>query len=80
MGLTAETTVAISAQLYESGTITAKQARDIMDFYTYKFQPAFNLAVDAVQGNKTAISPESIIRLGIELSAMLSQAQNHTSP
>lgn len=78
VGQAAETTVAISAQLYGTHAITAAQANSIRDFYMLKFQPAFGAAVDAVQGNKQASAPASIIQLSIDLAALLSQAQNHT--
>lgn len=78
VGQTADTAVALSAQLYRDGKITPAQARQVLDFYDNKFQPAFRLAVTAVQANLDSIASPDVAALASQLSALVIQFQTHT--
>lgn len=75
VGHTADAAVALSAQLYRDGRITAVQARQIMDFYDQKFQPAFRVAVSAVQANLDSIASPDLANLASQLSSLVLQYQ-----
>lgn len=63
VGESAESAVTLSAQLYRAGTITPAQARAVMDFYDGKFQPAFRLAVAAVNANLDSLASPDVAAL-----------------
>lgn len=73
VGHTAEAAVSSSAQLYASGLITAKQARDIADLYNDKFQPAYRVAVNAVNSNLESIASPELAGLAAQLAAIVAQ-------
>lgn len=72
VGESAEAAVKLSAQLYQSGTITSVQARAAIDFYNQKFQPAFRLAVATVNANLNSTAAPEIADLATQLSALVS--------
>ena len=78
VGHTADAAVALSAQLYKDGQITAAQAREVLDFYNQNFQPSYRLAVSAVSANLDSIASPDIINLASQLSALVLKFQNHT--
>lgn len=78
VGQSADAAVALSAQLYRDGRITPAQARQVMDFYDQRFQPAYRLAVAAVQANLDSIASPDVAALASQLSALVLQFQNHT--
>ena len=78
VGQSAEAAVALSAQLYQSGTITAVQARQVIDFYDKQFQPVFRVAVAAVQSNLDSAASPDLVNLAAQLSALVIKFQNHT--
>jgi hypothetical protein len=71
VGQSAEATVALSAQLYRDGKITPAQARQVMDFYNLRFQPAFRFAVTAVQANLESIASPAVVDLASQLAALV---------
>lgn len=73
VGHSAEAAVQSTARLYQAGTITAAQARQVMDIYDQKFQPAFRLAVTAVNSNLDTVSSPDLVILAAELSALIIQ-------
>ncbi len=77
VGHTAEAAVATSAQLYAGHSITAKQARDVMDFYDLKFQPAYRIAVNAVNANLDSIASQDLADLAAQLAALVASYQTH---
>lgn len=77
VGQSADAAVALSAQLYRDGKITAAQARQVLDFYDQKFQPSFRLAVAAVNANLDSIASPDLAALASQLSALVIQFQNH---
>lgn len=79
VGQSAEAAVALSAQLYNGGTISAAQARQVIDFYNTKFQPAFRLAVSAVNANLDSIASPDVASLASQLAALVASFQKTTS-
>lgn len=73
VGQAADAAVALSAQLYRDGRITAPQARAVMDFYDVRFQPAFRLAVAAVNANLDSIASPDVAALASQLAALVAQ-------
>lgn len=73
IGQSAESAVASSAQLYASGTISAPQARSVMDFYNLKFQPAYRLAVIAANSDLSSVASPDLINLAAQLSSLVLQ-------
>lgn len=71
VGHTAEAAVAASAQLYAAGKITAVQARQVMDIYDKQFQPAFRVAVNAVNANLDSIASPELVTIAAQLSALI---------
>lgn len=78
VGQAAEASVQLSAQLYRDGRITPAQARQVADFYDQRFQPAYRLAVAAVNANLDSIASPDVAALASQLSALVSSFQNHT--
>jgi hypothetical protein len=76
VGQVAEAAVALSVQLYGSRKITAAQAREVADFYDRKFQPAFRLAVSAVNANLDSFADPEIIGLANDLVALVLKYKN----
>lgn len=75
VGHTAETAVATSAQLYGAHLITDKQARDVMDLYNQKFQPAYRVAVKAVNANLDSLAAPELIDLAAQLATLVASYQ-----
>jgi polyhydroxyalkanoate synthesis regulator phasin len=78
VGQTAETSVAISAQLYKDGRITAGQARQVMDVYDKQFQPAFRIAVITANSNLESIASPDLMNIATQLAAMVANLQSRT--
>ncbi len=78
VGQSADAAIALSAQLYRDGKITAAQARQVADFYDHKFQPAFRVAATAVQYNLSSVASPDLANLASQLSALVIQFQNRT--
>jgi hypothetical protein len=76
VGHTAESAVAASAQFYAAGRITAAQARQVMDIYDKRFQPAFRVAVNAVNANLDSVASPELVAIAAELSALVLTFQN----
>lgn len=75
VGHSAEAAVSLSAQLYRDGLITAAQARLVMAFYDERFQPAYRVAVTAVQANLDSIASPDVIDLAAQLSSLVASFQ-----
>lgn len=73
VGQSAEAIVSSAAHLYAAGTISADQASKIGAFYDQKFQPAYRVAVQAVNSNLSLSAPDELIALSAQLSALLLQ-------
>jgi len=59
-GETAKAAMDGATLLLKDGHITVAQWQKVADAYQFRFQPAFNLAVTAAQGNYTALSPADV--------------------
>jgi hypothetical protein len=77
VGQSAEGAVQLSARLYQGGSITADQARQVMDFYNTKFQPAFRIAVAAVNANLDSLASPDVSALASQLSALVLSFKKH---
>lgn len=75
VGQSADAAVALSAQLYHDGKITAAQANQVRDLYDLKFQPAYRVAVNAVQANLDSIASPDLLALTQQLSTLVASFQ-----
>lgn len=80
VGQSADASVALSAQLYRDGRITADQARAVMDFYDTKFQPAYRLAVSAVQADLSSIASPDLAALASQLAGLVASFTSNATP
>lgn len=71
VGQTAEVAVELSAQLYKEGTITASQARSVIDLYNGRFLPVFRAAVTAAKSDLSTLASTDLARLASELVALV---------
>lgn len=76
VGQTAESSIAVVAQLYADGKITPVQARTAMDFYNTRFQPAFRLAVAASRANLDTVASPEVFDLCQQLIALVAQLKS----
>lgn len=79
VGHTAEAAVATSAQLYAAHQITDKQALDVIDFFNLKFQPAYRVAVNAVNANLDSIASPELASLATQLALLVASYQKPSS-
>lgn len=77
VGQTAEAAVVLAAQLYQAKTITAQQANAVNVFYDTRFQPAFRLAVAAVNANLDSVASPDLVGLAQQLSSLVASYQTH---
>lgn len=77
-GQTAEAAVALSAQLYRDGLISADKARIVIDFYNLRFQPTYRLAVTAVRGDLNSLSSPELWDLLNQLTVIVANLQKPT--
>ncbi len=78
VGQTAEAAVTTAGQLYTAKTITATQVRQVADLYDNKFQPAYRLAVAAVNSNLDSVASPDLVALAAQLSALVLSFQIKT--
>jgi hypothetical protein len=71
VGHAAEAAVSLAANLYAAKQITAPQAKQVMEFYDQRFQPAFRLAVAGVNANLDSIASADLVALATQLSALV---------
>lgn len=71
VGHTAEAAVATTAQLYAVGKVSAAQAAEVNRIYDKQFQPAFRIAVNAVNANLESVASPELIALAAQLSALV---------
>lgn len=73
VGQSAEAAVGISAQLYRDGRISAAKAREVLDFYSLKFQPAYRVAVSAARSDLNSLASPAVLDLAGQLAALVAQ-------
>lgn len=76
VGHAAESAVALSAQLYRDGKITSAQAYKVAYHFDRQFQPAFRLAVAAVNANLDSAASPDLVALAAQLSSLVVQFQS----
>ncbi len=80
IGQTAETTVAVSARLYQAGDISPAQAHSVAVFYDQVFQKAFKTAVFAAKSNLDTVASPDLVALAQQLSSMVSSFTEKREP
>lgn len=75
VGHAAEDSVALSAKLYQAGTISPTQARVVLDFYNQKFQPAYRLAVATSHNELDTLANPEVWGLFNQLYALVQSYQ-----
>jgi hypothetical protein len=78
VGHSAEAAVELSAKLYQDGRITAAQARQVLDLYNLKFQPAYRVAVTAAQADLSSAASPDLLRLANDLTQLVVQLTTKT--
>ncbi len=73
IGTTAKTSVDAAAVLLREGKITVAQWQRIADVFDHKFQPAFNLAVAAVNSDLSSPASQDILTLAAQLAAVIAE-------
>lgn len=71
VGHSAEAAVSLTANLYAGKQITDAQARAVMNLYDQKFQPAFRIAVAAVNANLDALAPADLQTIALQLTNLV---------
>lgn len=71
VGLAVDGTMRLAAQLYHDGKISAQTWQQVADAHDKEFQPAYNLAVKAVQMNLDSVASSDLITLASSLAAIL---------
>jgi hypothetical protein len=79
VGLAVDAAMKTAAGMYHNNQITAAQWAQIADIHDNKFQPAFNLAVQAVQANLSSIASPDVVALASQLSALVASFQPKTT-
>lgn len=75
LGASVDTSMKIAAQLLKDGKITWTQWDRIAEFHDKQFQPAFNLAVAAVQADLSTVASPDLLALFGQLSAIIASYQ-----
>ncbi len=78
VGEAAEAAVAASARLFYAGAITSAQAKQIADIYDNKFQPAFRVAIVAVNANLESVASPDLIAIAAQMSSLILSFQTPT--
>lgn len=71
VGHSAEAAITLTANLYAAKQITDTQAREVMTFYDRTFQPAFRVAVAAVNANLESLAPADLQSLANQLNNLV---------
>lgn len=71
VGLAVDGTMRLAAQLYHDGKISADVWRQVALVHDAQFQPAFNLAVKAVQSDLSSVASPDLVGLASQLAAIL---------
>lgn len=70
-GHSAEAAMTLVANLYAANRITGAQAKQAIELYDTKFQPAFRVAVAAVNANLNAVAPAELTALAAQISVLV---------
>lgn len=71
IGATVDTAMTTAAHLLKDDRITWAQWQRIAAFHDEQFQPAFNLAVAAVQADLDSVASPDVVALAGQLSALI---------
>lgn len=73
IGASAKAGMDTATQFLKSGTITVAQWQAVATFYDQTFQPAYGLAVIAVQADLSSIASPDILSLSVQFLNLVSQ-------
>jgi hypothetical protein len=73
VGATAKASVQAAATLLAKGKITVAQWNTVSSIYDTKFQPAYNLAVSAVNADLSSIASPDLVNLASQLATTVEQ-------
>lgn len=76
VGQTAKAAIDTASQLLKDGKITVAQYQTVASFYDTKFQPAYNVALTAVQSNLSSIASPDLVTLAAQVGALVAQLTN----
>lgn len=71
IGASVDASMKLAAQLVRDQRITWEQWRVIADFHDQKFQPAYNLAVAAVQSDLSSVASPDLLALAGQLAVIV---------
>ncbi len=80
VGQSAEAAVTLAANLYAAKQITGPQTRQVIDLYDGKFQPAFRVAVAAVNANMESFASPELAALAAQISALVASFAKPSTP
>lgn len=76
VGLSAKTAMDASTELLKRDTITVAQWEKVASFYDNRFQPAYRLAVTAVNSDFSSLASPDLVNLAIELNALVASLKH----
>lgn len=75
LGASVDASMKVAAQLLHDGKITWPQWQKLADFHDNKFQPAYNLAVAAVQADLSSVASPDLLNLAAQLASIVASYQ-----
>ena len=72
LGIAAKGTMDQASLALKNGTITVSQWQSVATFYDTKFQPAYNVAVSAVNSDLSSLASPDLVNLATQLAQLLS--------
>lgn len=72
LGIAAKGTMDQASLALKNGTITVAQWQAVANFYDTKFQPAYNLALSAVNSDLSSVASPDLVGLASQLATLLS--------
>jgi hypothetical protein len=77
VGLTAKAAMDASTQLLKQGSITVPQWQAVAAVYDTRFQPAYNVAVTAVQSDLSSVASPDLVNLAAQLTNLVASYTTH---
>jgi hypothetical protein len=71
VGASADASMKLAAQLLKDGKISREQWQKAADFFDFRFQPAYGLAVTAVQANLDSVASPDLVNLSTQLASLI---------
>jgi len=80
VGASVDTSMKIAVQLYRDGKISPAVWNQVAAIHDQKFQPAYNLAVAAVQANLDSVASPDLVGLAAQLAQIVAMYQPKSTP